>query len=92
MQKKIANTNNLTWERILTEAGINNGGTIPVNVGRDDFMFGICGLYRKGVVEIYLCCIPNPKIPKEKLLPVNEEEFELAVNKTKEVLKRWLNT
>ena len=86
MQKKIGETSPEIWELMLNST--NTITTIPIGTERDDILFGICGLYQKGIVELYLLSIQAPNIPKEKLKPVTDEEWELAESKSKEILSQ----
>jgi len=86
MQKKIGETSPEIWELMLKST--NSVATIPIRTEREDILFGLCGLYRKGIVELYLLSIQAPNIPKEELKPVTNEEWELAESKAKEILNQ----
>lgn len=75
------------WERVLSEVA--PARMIPIDIGRDDWMFAICGLYRKGVIELELRVIPNPRLRKDKLGEITEEDWKGANKKALKIIEGW---
>ncbi len=78
------------WESVLeknTDKGVLR--MIPVDIGRDDWMFAICGLYRKGVIELELRVIPNPRLRKDKLGEITEEDWKSANTRAIKIIEGW---
>lgn len=78
MLKKIAIIPQEKWEQIKQP--------LLIDIGREEWMFQLCGLYQKGKFLIYLCSIPTLQTKTTELRPLTQEEWEIATSKAQEIL------